>query len=109
MGNGPQRRQRHPACRVDIESFLIACECLRPADVVPLDFDGQPTGEPLVLCRPAAAVSFLDSGGKLLEFLAMLPNTPRPALGIVNATRWKTHPCAVVPLATDRGQAGGLT
>ncbi len=108
VGNGPQRMQLHTAFRVDIVDLLSACEGLRQADVVPLDFAGQPTSEPAVLCwMPAAAVYFLDPDGHLLEFLAMLPDEPRPELGIVNWTDWKTRTVAAVPLANDHDQVGG--
>lgn len=66
--------------------------------------------EPAVLCEmPAAVVYFLDPDGNQLEFLAMLPEEPRPELGIVNWTRWKTRAVAHVPSAIDCGENGGST
>jgi lactoylglutathione lyase len=110
VGNGPQRMQLHTAIRVDIEDLLSACDSLRRADVVPLDFTGHPTSEPTVLCwMPAVAVYFLDPDGNLLEFLAMLPEAPRPELGIVNWSRWKTRTVANAPSAIDCGDDGGST
>jgi lactoylglutathione lyase len=37
---------------------------------------------------PAAAVYFLDPDGNQLEFITMLPDTPRPELGIVPWRDW---------------------
>lgn len=108
VGNGPQRLQLHTAFRVDIADLLGACEALRQANVVPLDLAGQPINEPVVLCwMPAAAVYFHDPDGNLLEFLAMLPDEPRPELGIVNWTNWKTLTNAAVPPANHHDPVEG--
>lgn len=110
VGNGPQHMQLHTAFRVDIEDLLTARDGLRQAGLVPLDFAGQPTNEPVVLCwMPAAAVYFLDPDGHLLEFLAMLPGEPHPELGIVNLTRWISHTGASAPTLIDHGQDGGMS
>lgn len=89
VGNSPQRMQLHTAFLVDIADVLGACNQLKQAGCVPLDFDGQATSEPSVLCwLPAAAVYFLDPDGNMLEFLALLPDEQRPELGIVDWTSW---------------------
>jgi lactoylglutathione lyase len=55
----------------------------------PRDFDGNPTDEPVVLTwMPAASLYFHDPDGNLLEFLAMLPDAPRPELGVIGWTDW---------------------
>ena len=57
---------------------------------MPLDFARNPTTEPIVLAwMPAAAVYFQDPDGNLLEYLTMLPETPRPELGVVTWCRGK--------------------
>jgi len=38
---------------------------------------------------PAASVYFHDPDGNLLEFLSMLPDEPRPELGVIGWKRWK--------------------
>jgi hypothetical protein len=46
---------------------------------------------------PAASLYFHDPDGNLLEFLAMLDESPKPLMGIVNWSGWarqKGMPCA---------------
>ena len=82
VGTGPQRMSLHLAFRVDLEDLLAAVARLRAANVVPLDFDGKPTGEPVVLAwMPAASLFFRDPDGNQLEFLSMLPDDPQPETG----------------------------
>ena len=90
-GSGPQRMTLHTAFKVSLETVLEAPDALRAAGITPLDFDGQPAHEPVVLAwMPAAAVYFLDPDGNLLEFLAMIQEEPRPSLGILKWREW-TH------------------
>jgi lactoylglutathione lyase len=89
-GTGPQRVSLHLAFRTELEDLLDAPARLRAVNAVPLDFQGQPTEEPVVLAwMPAASLYFHDPDGNLLELLSMLPDTPRPELGVVNWSRWK--------------------
>jgi len=89
VGTGPQRLNLHLAFTVDLEDLLVAPARLRSADVVPLDFEGEPTGEPVVLAwMPAASLYFRDPDGNLLELLSMLPDAPQPELGVVGWSRW---------------------
>ena len=37
---------------------------------------------------PAVSVYFLDPDGHLLEYIAMLPDRPRPEAGIMTWTTW---------------------
>jgi len=37
---------------------------------------------------PAVSVYFHDPDGNLLELLSMLPDVPRPELGVVSWSRW---------------------
>ena len=50
---------------------------------------GEPASEPSVIgWMPAAAVYFRDPDGHQLEYLAMLPEPPRPDAGIVTWLDW---------------------
>ena len=67
-GLGPQRMTMHIAFRVSAAEVVAAPEILRSAGVTPLDFDGQPTDEPVVITwMPDVSVFFRDPDGHLLE------------------------------------------
>ena len=92
VGTGPQKLSLHVAFESDLGELLAAPARLRAGGVVPLDFDGASTEEPVVLCwMPAASLYFRDPDGNLLELLSMLPETPRPELGIISWSRWRAH------------------
>lgn len=89
-GSGPQRMVLHTAFTVGIEDVLGAPRWLRNLGITPLDFYEKPTDEPVVLAwMPAASVYFHDPDGNLLEFLAMLPEEPRPEHEIVTWSAWR--------------------
>jgi lactoylglutathione lyase len=89
VGSVPQRMSLHLAFRADLDDLLQAPARLRAAGVTPLDFLGNPTGEPVVLAwMPAASLYFHDPDGNLLELIAMLQDSPEPGLGIVSWGRW---------------------
>jgi chromate reductase, NAD(P)H dehydrogenase (quinone) len=89
IGTPPQRLQLHLAFSVDLEDLLHATETLQQAGIQPLDFDGAPTDGPVVLAwMPAASLYFRDPDKNLLEFTTMLPDPPRPELGIVPWKEW---------------------
>lgn len=89
VGTSPQRLSLHVAFTVELADLLDAPQRLRAAGVVPRDFAGNPTDEPVVLTwMPAASLYFHDPDGNLLEFLAMLPDAPRPELGVIGWTEW---------------------
>ena len=89
VGTGPQRLSLHLAFRVDLQDLLEAPARFRAANVVPLDFWGQPTEEPVVLAwMPAASLYFRDPDGNMLEFLSMLPGRPQRELGVVSWSSW---------------------
>jgi lactoylglutathione lyase len=89
-GSGPQIMRLHVAFRVSLQALLQAPAQLKVEGIVPLDFDGKPIDEPVVLAwMPAASVYFHDTDGNLLEFLTMLPDAPRPELGVLSWTDWK--------------------
>jgi lactoylglutathione lyase len=88
-GGGPQRMSLHVAFRVQLEELLEAAARLRRVGITPLDFNNNPASEPDVLAwMPAAALYFRDPDGHLLEFLSMLPDPPRPELGVVQWSQW---------------------
>ena len=90
VGSGPQRVTLHTAFRVSLADVIGAPRALRTAGITPLDFDGQPTDEPVVIAwMPAASVFFRDPDGHLLEYIAILPHEPRPEDGIVPWRAWE--------------------
>ena len=89
VGTCPQRLSLHIALTSDLQDLLDAPARLRAAGVDPLDFNGAPADEPVVLAwMPAASLYFHDPDGNLLELLAMLPDTPQPEWGVVGWSRW---------------------
>lgn len=102
-GAGPQRMTLHTAFRVSLADVLAAPDALRSAGITPLDFDGQPTDEPVVIAwMPAASVFFRDPDGHLLEYIAMLPNAPSPEQGIVRWRVWELTHSAAPPLGSSQ-------
>jgi lactoylglutathione lyase len=99
VGTGPQRLNLHLAFRVDLPHLLDAPARLRAANIAPLDFRGEPAEEPVVIAwMPAASLFFRDPDGNLLEFLSMLPDPPRPDLGVVSWSSWnQSRDCAEHP------------
>jgi lactoylglutathione lyase len=94
-GSGPQRLISHVAFRAGLADVVAAPSALRSAGITPLDFDGHPTDEPVVLAwMPAASVFFRDPDGHLLEYIAMLPGEPHPEEGIVPWHVWESAHCA---------------
>ena len=89
-GSSPLRVTSHAAFRTSAADVMAAPQMLRAAGVTPLDFSGRPTDAPVVLAwMPAAAVYFRDPDGNLLEFIAMLPERPRPDLGVLPWRMWE--------------------
>ena len=89
-GSGPQRMALHTAFRASLADVVAAPRALQSAGITPLDFDGQPTDQPVVFAwMPAASVFFHDPDGHLLEYIAMLPHEPRPEQGIVLWRVWE--------------------
>jgi|SRR5208283_1565090 len=87
--------QHHVAFQVRLEDALAAPQRLRSAGITPrgrspLGGRGEPIDEPIVFAwMPAASVFFDDPDGNLLEYIAMLPDQPRPDLGVVSWSEWK--------------------
>ncbi len=90
VGTAPQHMNLHIAFTVELADLLDAPKRLRAAGVIPLDFSGNPTEEPVILAwMPAASLYFHDPDGNLLELLAMLPDAAQPELGVIGWTAWK--------------------
>jgi lactoylglutathione lyase len=88
-GAGPQKTITHIAFAAAADDVIAAPGKLRAAGIAALDFNGQPTDEPVVLAwMPAVAIYFLDPDGHLLEYIAMLEGEPRPDEGVVAWRAW---------------------
>jgi lactoylglutathione lyase len=88
-GAGPQKITLHIAFATSLEEVVASPRALRSAGVMPLDFNGQPTDEPVVLgWMPAASIYFRDPDGHLLEYIAMLSDDARPNGGVVTWSEW---------------------
>ena len=88
-GSAPMRMNLHVAFRVGLDELLLAVGQLKAAGIEPLDFDSQPTTEPVVLgWMPAASLYFKDPDGNLLEYLCMLDEVPRPEAGVMPWSEW---------------------
>jgi len=89
-GPTPERVTGHTAFRASLADVVAAPYALRRAGITPLDFDGRPTDQPIVFgWMPAASVFFRDPDGHLLEYIAMLPDEPRPEDGVVPWRMWQ--------------------
>lgn len=88
-GTSPQHVTSHIAFAASLPDVLAAPAALTRAGITPLDFDGRPASEPVVLAwMPAAAVYFHDPDGHLLELAAMLDDDPRPDGGVARWSEW---------------------
>ena len=91
-GGAPQRTTTHIAFSAAFDEVLCAPQTLRSAGITPLDFVGNPTDAPVVLgWMPAARIYFRDPDGHLLEYVAMLPDLPRPEWGVVSWYAWQVR------------------
>jgi lactoylglutathione lyase len=93
VGTAPNRLHLHLAFACAVEDVLAAPAALKAAGVVPRGFNGEPVEEPVVIgWMPALSLYFRDPDGHGLEYLAMLPETPRPDVGVVPYSRWQALP-----------------
>ena len=89
IGTPPLTQKLHLAFNVALADLLLAPQKLRAAGVTPLGFNGQEVSEPVVIgWMPAASLYFKDPDGHSLEYLAMLPDEPKPEVGIVSYSEW---------------------
>ncbi len=90
LGSCPLTMQHHLAFQVRLEDVLAAPLRLRSAGITPLGGGREPINEPVVFAwGPAASVFFDDPDGNLLEYIAMLPDPPRPEPGPVSWSEWQ--------------------
>lgn len=88
-GTMPVKSISHIAFRASLDDLLTAPSHLKSRGIEPRGFDGNPTDEPIVICwMPAASVFFHDPDGNLLEYISMLPQSPRPELGVIRWSDW---------------------
>jgi len=79
----------HVAFATTLGDVIEAPASLERSGITPLDFNGRPTTEPVVLAwMPAAAVYFRDPDGHLLEFITMLEDEAQPDGGVVTWSDW---------------------
>ena len=89
LSSAPIGLSLHVAFKSSLDEVMAACDHLRSHGVTPLSFFATETTEPSVIgWMPAAAVYFRDPDGHLLEYLAMLGESPRPERGIVPWSEW---------------------
>ena len=80
---------QHYAFEVSLPNLEHAMGALMERGIEILDFDRQPTRVPAVFgWMPAASFYFYDPDGHLLEMLAMLPEAPRPDVGVIPLDQW---------------------
>ncbi len=90
VGDGPNGMRLHFAFTSTVEQILAAPSALKAMGVIPKGFHGEPVEEPVVIgWMPAVSLYFTDPDGHLLEYLAMLPQDPRPAAGVVSYSEWQ--------------------
>lgn len=90
VGNGPNGMRLHLAFTSTVEQVLAAGSALKAVGVVPRGFYGEPVEEPVVIgWMPAISLYFHDPDEHLLEYLAMLPQQPRPEVGIISYSEWE--------------------
>ncbi len=83
-------KQHHVAFQVELKDVLAAPQRLRSAGITPLGGRREPIDEPIVFpWMPAASVFFDDPDGNLLEYIAMLPDSPRPEPGPLSWNEWQ--------------------
>jgi catechol 2,3-dioxygenase-like lactoylglutathione lyase family enzyme len=87
----PLRARLHIAFNVAVDDVIASVRLLRDAGITPRSSGGGPAiEEPIVLAwMPAASVYFDDPDGHSLEYIAMLPDPPRPELGVTTLSAWR--------------------
>jgi lactoylglutathione lyase len=89
-GTAPNAMRVHLAFTCEPGEVVAAPARLRALGVEPLGFEREPVDEPVVLAwMPAISLYFHDPDGNLLEYLAMLTDSPRPDLGVISYSQWQ--------------------
>ncbi len=90
LGSCPLTMRHHLSFQVKLMDVLTAPQRLRAAGITPLGGSREPIDEPVVFAwGPAASVFFDDPDGNLLEYISMLPDGPRPELGLLAWSKWQ--------------------
>ena len=82
---------QHFAFRATVDEVLNhSVNFLRERNLPSHNFLNDGTERPMVFAwMPALAIYFDDPDGHSLEFIAMLPGTPRPELGVLSWDAWQ--------------------
>lgn len=92
IGSAPLSMRLHIAFAVELADVETSVGSLRAKGLTPHDGSNGLIDEPVVLAwMPAASVYFSDPDGHSLEFIAMLPDPPRPDLGRIPLSEWRTR------------------
>ena len=92
LGTSPLAFRLHFAFQVTLETAIASVAALRAAGLAPRSGTRYPIDEPEVLpWIPAASVYFDDPDGHSLEYIAMLPEPPRPALDRMPLSDWRAR------------------
>jgi lactoylglutathione lyase len=90
--SSPIRLRLHIAFRTELEEVRKSVAALRSKGIIPRAGGGGPElDEPIVFpWMPAASVYFDDPDGHSLEYIAVLPNPPRPDMqGRIPLSVWE--------------------
>lgn len=88
--SAPTGLHLHIAFQMPVADIIRAVDDLRAATITPRDFNGEPCETPCVIgWMPALSLFFRDPDGHSLEFIGMLPDPPRPELGVVSWPAWQ--------------------
>ena len=92
--------RQHFAFRASVEDVLTrAVPYLRDRDLPSRNFLDDGAERPMVFgWMPALAIYFSDPDGHSLEFIAMLPDEPRPEVNVVTWEEWQQLNHAAGPL-----------
>ncbi|PCI05921.1 MAG: glyoxalase [Hyphomicrobiales bacterium] len=86
---GPLKMTLHFAFRMERSEVLSSLVKLKNKKIVPLDFNGEPVEEPVVIgWMPAVSVYFKDPDGHSIEFLNILDEEPDKNFGIQPYSQW---------------------
>jgi lactoylglutathione lyase len=89
-GSAPQKTTTHIAFAAALDEVIASPKTLQESGITPLDFDGHPTDQPVVIAwMPAASIYFRDPDGHLLEYIAMLEEPPSPDAGVLTWHEWR--------------------
>ncbi len=81
----------HFAFQMPVADIIRSVDDLKAAGLTPRDINGVPGDTPCVIgWMPAIAVYFSDPDGHSLEFISMLPDPPRPEIGVVSWPEWQS-------------------